>query len=105
MPRSLPTNVLMLSEVAAPPWAWWLFCSLSFAGLFFWAMFVAWTPIVTPGWWAIPAHTACIWLILAMGVMVTASLSCTVWALLLLPGSPSCWYGGCPTRRCKRRAA
>lgn len=77
MPRSPSSNALRLSMVADPPWAWWLFCSLSFAGLFFWAMFVAWTPIVTTGWWVIPAHTACIWLILATGVMVCASASCT----------------------------
>jgi hypothetical protein len=105
MPRSLPPNALMLSMVAAPPWAWWLFCSLSFAGLFLWAMFVASTPIVTPGWWAIPSHTACIWLILAIGVMVCASASCTVWVLLLLSDPLARWYVDCPTSRSKRRGA
>ncbi len=39
MPRSLPPNALMLSVIAAPPWAWWLFCSLSFAGWLFWCGF------------------------------------------------------------------
>src|SRR5688572_479187 len=97
MPRSLPSHALMLSVVAAPPWGWWLFCSLTFAGLFFWAMFVAWTPMVTPGWWVIPAHAACVWLMLATGVLLCASASCTVWALLLLSDPLAGWYGGCRT--------
>lgn len=91
MPGSPRFSVLKLSRVAAPPWGAWLFYLLCFAGLFFWAMFVAMTPILTTGWWAMPDDTACVWLMLAMGIMVCASASCTVWALLLTSG---CRYGG-----------
>lgn len=85
LPSSAPVARLVASHSTAH-----LFLPLWLAGHFFWIMFVAWTPMVTTGWWTMPAHTACVWWMLAMGVLVTANASATVWALQLPTGPPRC---------------
>jgi hypothetical protein len=69
---------------ALPPAQWW-FGGLCCAGFLLWSLFVAWT-VVAEAMWQHTARTACVWLMLAFAVMVTASVLCAVWALLLLPG-------------------
>lgn len=82
---------------------WCVFASLWLIEAFFWAMFVAWTPIAHDSWWDPHLITWCIWMMLVLGVIVSASACATAWALVLM-GAGWPYDPRCPTRRSSRRA-
>jgi hypothetical protein len=94
-----------MSVVGAVPVRWCVFASLWFVEAFFWAMFVAWTPIACDWfWWDSHLIKWCIWMMLALGVIISASACTTAWALVLMDAG---WQYSprCPTSRSRRRAA
>lgn len=88
--------------VGALPLRWCAFASLVFFHAFCWAMFIAWTPIAFEMGWNSRAAAFCVWIGLALGVMIGASACATAWALVLMDEGgryPPCSPGGHRSRR------
>ena len=84
MHKPLRSRTPAEATAEAPTWCWWQFGTICSAGLLAWTALIGWT-LVDASWPEIDAALTFVSMLLTYVVLVAACVSCSLWALLLLP--------------------